>query len=319
MKRSFILSALLWPVFAFSQKTANDGDWKSYYASMANTPEAQYMVRFGDIDNLGFGWPGSFNPFSGRSTPSHEYPWRPRPGDSLGLDMIMIPTSMGTKDNGCGGDGYSGEYDFLKEKYGKTNFEIHFPLSVPKETIIKSAIIQMFVDDFQATVWCAKYEATINGKQAPFLAKAINALNQTGPIGKLISVSVPDDLLGVLKEKEFRILIDDPSTGANDGFAIDFIKILINPVAAKMAKGTIKGTVMNPATGKPMAGAVVMISDAKKATTDANGQFVLTDVTAGLAVLHVTAKGFADQSFTVDVEENKPSVVKLELKTASTK
>ncbi len=43
-------------------------------------PEADLVVRTGDINNLGFGWPAGFDPFSGESTPPHPFPWTPPPG-----------------------------------------------------------------------------------------------------------------------------------------------------------------------------------------------------------------------------------------------
>ena len=52
-----------------AQVTEEDGDWSKKIEILQNTPEAQLMVRTGDIDNLGFGWPANFNPFSGNNTP----------------------------------------------------------------------------------------------------------------------------------------------------------------------------------------------------------------------------------------------------------
>ena len=44
-----------------------------------NGPEADLVVRTGDINNLGFGWPKNYDPFSGNSTYPHPFPWKPRP------------------------------------------------------------------------------------------------------------------------------------------------------------------------------------------------------------------------------------------------
>lgn len=104
MKKSILILAFA-PFACFAQTTANDGDWKSQYVKMQNTPEAEWMVRSGDIDNLNFGWEPGFDPFGGKETPSHAYPWDRNPKDTLGFDMIMLPSSMGKKDEPCGGDG----------------------------------------------------------------------------------------------------------------------------------------------------------------------------------------------------------------------
>jgi hypothetical protein len=59
------------PVFVSGQSTPEDGVWSEKNVVMLNTPETALMARTGDIDNLGFGWPGGFNPFSGNNTPTH--------------------------------------------------------------------------------------------------------------------------------------------------------------------------------------------------------------------------------------------------------
>ncbi|MBI3509569.1 MAG: carboxypeptidase regulatory-like domain-containing protein [Bacteroidetes bacterium] len=315
MKNIILLSAI--PIFlsvnVHSQSTANDGDWKAQYVKMQNTPEAAWMIRYGDIDNLGFGWEKNFDPFSGKETPSHPYPWDRNPKDTIGFDMIMLPSSMGTKDEPCGGDGYSGQYDSIKFKYGKTNFPFHIPMGVPKETKITTATIMMFVDDFQHPVFCSQFEAYVNGRRAPFIEKALNALNQTGPIGKMITLNVPLDFLDSLKSPLLTIYIDDATTGAGDGYAIDFIKILVNPNIAKITRAALQGTVVDQETGKPVAGAVVTLSDGTMTTTNAQGVFQLQKVSPGLAVIEVKAKGYKEDSFTANVIVGEANETRIEL------
>lgn len=79
---------------ATAQTTPTDGDWSFQYVILTNTPEAALMVRVGDIDNLGFGWPAGFDPFSGNSTPVHAFPWAVDPADTPGTDRIMVVTSF---------------------------------------------------------------------------------------------------------------------------------------------------------------------------------------------------------------------------------
>ncbi|TND10270.1 MAG: Uncharacterized protein FD123_518 [Bacteroidetes bacterium] len=299
--------------FAYGQNTPADGNWKSQYVKLQNTGEAQYMIRMGDIDNLGFGWPANFSPFSGRSTPPHNFPWIRNTKDTLGFDMIQLPSSMRSVENACGGDGYSYEYDSTRFKYGRTQFPFHIPVGIPKETVIQSASIQMFVDDFQSPVFCSKFEATLNGRSAPFISNAINALNQTGPIGKLITIKVPADFLDSLKAPVVTLEIDDKTTGANDGFAIDFIKLQINPSALKAAqKGTIRGMVYDPATGKPVADATLTLSDGTQVKTDAKGMYTFSAI-AGLAIITVKANGFPDKSFSADVISGETTEQNLDL------
>ena len=49
-----IMTVIILP-FVHAQITPNDGDWSHRYVIMHNTPQAELMVRTGDIDNLNFG------------------------------------------------------------------------------------------------------------------------------------------------------------------------------------------------------------------------------------------------------------------------
>src|SRR6185369_99740 len=75
---------------------------------------------------------------------------------------------------------------------------------------VSSAILQMFVDDFQAPVWGTAYQATINGVRAPFLEDVLNQLNQTGPIGRLITLQLPGAYLSLVSTGNVTVAIDDP-------------------------------------------------------------------------------------------------------------
>ncbi len=300
--KNLILAIAFCPLLLNAQTTPNDGDWKSQYVKLQNTPEAEWMVRSGDIDNLGFGWEANFDPFSGKETPSHFYPWDRNPKDTLGFDMIMLPSSMGVKSEPCGGDGYSGQYGMMKETYGKTNFAFTIPMNLPVETKITSASIMMFVDDFQKPVFCSNFEAYINGRRAPFIEKALNALNQTGPIGKMITLNVPADFLDSLKSKNLTLYIDDATTGAADGYAVDFIKILVNEKKdIKVGKATLRGGVYDKTSGKAISGATVELSEGATMKTTTKGEYTFPGVTPGLVVVEVTAVGYKSQTVTIDV------------------
>src|SRR5215510_7453678 len=86
---------------------------------------------------------------------------------------------------------------------------------------------RLFVDDFQPSLWGAHFEVTINGRRAAFLESVINGLLQTGPVGNLITVPIPQDFLGEVGTGHLELRIDDNTTGAGDGYAIDFVKLLI--------------------------------------------------------------------------------------------
>jgi len=102
-----LLPFLFLSMVAQSQRsTENDGDWSLQHLVLRNTAEADLMIRVGDIDNLGFGFDADFNPFSGRSTWSHGFPWDVNKTDARGTDRIMIPSSF--KNGMFGSDGYAG-------------------------------------------------------------------------------------------------------------------------------------------------------------------------------------------------------------------
>jgi hypothetical protein len=300
-KFKLLVLVISYSISLFSQTDNNNGVWNERNAFKTNTTEADFMVRLGDIDNLGFGWDENFNPFSGKSTNPHNYPWGWDTTDVMGLDMIMVPSSMGLKDPPCGGEGYSGQRDELMQKYNKTTFPITISLKDIDTSKIKSIIIQMFVDDFQSKAICSKFEAYINSTRAPYIEKILNTIDQTGPIGKLITIVVPKEKIKDYKKGKIELLVDDRTTGAADGFAIDFIKVLINPKVLQY--GNVSGKVINETTGKPIANANVQCG-VQMVKTNAMGQYKLVKVSSGLALISVEVAGKPEQNFTVDVEEN---------------
>ncbi len=302
LKKLFLIALLVlasWlPRQGFGQTTATDGDWLASVVILSNTPEAQLMVRVGDIDNLGFGWPTSFDPFSGNDTPGHGFPWAPKPADYSGTDRIMVVSSF----NGnppAGSDGYSGT---TRPDNNPRPIVLQYPATGIQ---IVNAALQIFVDDFQAPVWGAKYQVTLNGKRYPELEVVINSLVQTGPIGKLITVPVSPSLLPEVASGQIALLFDDPTTGAGDGYAIDFVKLLIN-LKGNLQSGTISGHVSEEGTGRSLAGATVSAFD-QTVQTDANGDYRLANVPAGLAFVTASSPGYQTGSTTTDVRAGQTS------------
>src|SRR5579871_2318693 len=69
-------------------------DWTIQYERTEGGPAADLVVRTGDIDNLGFGWPKNYDPFSGKSTPAHPFPWPPKPGAPDGTDRMLLGSGV---------------------------------------------------------------------------------------------------------------------------------------------------------------------------------------------------------------------------------
>ncbi len=274
--------------------TATDGDWSAKQATLENTPEAGLMVRVGDIDNLGFGWPSSFDPFSGNSTPQHTFPWTVDSADPAGTDRIMVVSSYaGSPPHGA--DGYTS----TTSRPANSVQPITLTYDLGQRTV-SSAALQIFVDDFQTPVWGTAYEVTLNGVRAPFLESVVNSLVQTGPIGKLITVALPSDYLYLVQSGGLVLRFDDSTTGAGDGYAIDFVKLLVN-IGNFTQRGTIQGTVKDGTTLQPLAGVQVSAQGISSTTTDANGQYTLTNVVAGLVTVTATFPDYSTQIQSTDL------------------
>lgn len=280
---------------SFSQKsTKNDGEWSKQFLVLRNTSEAELMIRVGDIDNLGFGWEDDFNPFAGKSTPTHDYPWEVRISDAPGTDRIMVPTSY-NYNAPKGSEGYTN----LTQRPANNPIAIAIPLYELKNIKIDSASLQLFIDDFQAPTMLSKFQCKINGVRFTEAEKMINKIKQDGPIGKLITIRLTTELLQQLKADSLKIFIDDPTTGTGDGFAIDFIKLLINPKT--IYKGKVQGRIVDAVTKEPIPAALASIEDFGTVTTNARGEFIIENVPAGLTIVRGFASGYSSEEKQTDV------------------
>jgi len=302
-----ILFVFLFSLAGQAQITENDGDWSVKDTVMFNTPEARIMIRTGDIDNLKFGWPVGFDPFSGNNTPSHSFPWTPDTSDPAGTDRIMVITSYsGTPP--AGKDGYTNSTS--RPGNAVSPVTLHYKLNT---ILVNSAILQMFVDDFQAPNWKANYQVKFNGIRIPLMETIINSLSQTGPIGKIITARIPDEFLYLVEQDSLQILIDDFTTGAGDGFAIDFAKLLINPDSISQL-ATIKGNVKDYNTGKSLIQVKVTANGVASAFTDSLGNYTIDSVLAGLVTVETFKTGYGSQSKSVSVTTGSTTTVNFSLK-----
>ena len=286
-----------------NRNTPNDGDWDKQYVFLKNTAEAEYVIRVGDIDNLGFGWEEGFIPFSGRSTPPHAFPWEPSEKDAPGTDRIIVPSGF---NNNEGFDGYTTS----TTRPGNLPRPIVLPLSAIKDAVIRTASLQVFIDDFQSPEMKSKFQVKVNGVRFIEMEKLLATINESGPIGRIINVKLNEDLLTKLKGDSLSIYIDDPKTGSGDGFAIDFVKLLINPKPTPY-QGNIQGSVIDAVTNKPIANATVSVNDFGSTTSDANGHYSLQNIPAGLNDVVANAPGYAsnDQNASVVQGETTDEIV----------
>lgn len=287
---------------------ANNGNWAEKKGLQKNyTPEADAMVRIGDIDNFGFGFKTGYDPFSGNSTSVHAYPWTVPSDEPAGLDRIMEISGYNPKKS-SGSDGYTTANGTVTAQSISMNYDL-------AGINVTSAKLQMFVDDFQAGIQAdnpasgyyramdVAYVVTINGVEVTELSSYINQLNQSGPIGKLITFNLPANYIQLVRTGQLVIRIDDPTTAKyGDGYAIDFVKLLINQKNVTNTS-SISGKVTDISTNAALSGAIVTACGFST-VTDNNGNYTLPKLAAGLAIVQATSNGYAPASLTKDLVQN---------------
>jgi outer membrane protein OmpA-like peptidoglycan-associated protein len=164
---------------------------------------------------------------------------------------------------------------------------------------INAVLFQIFIDDFQAPSFHSHFQVSLNGTRIPNLEQALNAIDQTGPIGKLITMNLLPEYFPLLQSRIVKLLIDDPSTHAQDGYAIDFVRVLVNPQRFQYLV-SIAVSVKDLDKDTPIAGATVTAA-LQSAATDASGNCQLSGLPAGLVVATAVAPGFDAKSAAVDV------------------
>lgn len=282
---AIVLMTLPVTLLAAAQSDPDNGDWSSQHVSIRNTSEADLMVRIGDIDNCGFGYPEDYSPFTAEKQTGHPFPWDPDPVDADGTDRVMI----GTGYKGDYMDGYSERWAF--DPVGTTTRPIKMIYDASGISI-KSALLQLLVDDFQAPEWGSQFTVTINGKDAPFVAEILNHVVQTGPTAFIMSADIPESFFKDIASGSLSIHINDATTGKGDGFAIDFVKLLVNYNRSKYIS-TISGFVKN-IQGVPIEGATVRVLGTRNTVkTGANGNFT-AEVIAGLNVFRASKDGYIE-------------------------
>jgi outer membrane protein OmpA-like peptidoglycan-associated protein len=282
--------------------------WKLQAERIVGGREADLVVRTGDINNLGYGWPLHFTPFSGESTPAHPWPCQPRPGAAPGTDRIMLGTGVTENDlKTKSGEGYS------RCSTRPDNLPQAIPIAIGAlPAKVHDVFFQIFVDDFQPTVFHSHFQVTLNGTRIPSFEDTINQLDQTGPIGKLLTLRLLPEYYPILRSGNVNLLFDDPTTGALDGYAVDFARVLVNHHGWRYTV-IIHCNVVDAATQKPIKGASVAAADVS-ATTGADGHASLRDVPAGLVSVGASAVGYDSDVQLVDLPAGQVGTANFQLK-----
>lgn len=308
MRRLLAAAALL--LTAGFAQAADPANWDAVTDRVVDGPEARIVIRTGDIDNLGFGWPAGFTPFSGESTPAHRYPWEPSAADPPGTDRIMLGSAVEPTASGAcktGRDGYTAGTDRAKNQPQEITVELG-DLGTPPTEIL----VQMFIDDFQAPRHASKFQVTLNGERLPLFEQALDKVDQTGPIGKLISIKLFPEQFRLLDSGTAAFFIDDPETGACDGYAVDFVRILIDPKPAAYPVA-LEGTAIDIDTREPIEGAVVQAA-LGAGDTQKDGTFRIEKLPAGLVTAQASHPDYEPDMELADLKTGETGRVAFEMK-----
>ena len=226
-------------------------------------------------------------------------PWEPAETDLPGFDRILLSSKYNPRhDHSCGSDGYTASFN--KDKSKPVTWEL--PLVAAQNMNVQNAWLQIFIDDFQAPTFCSSFQLFINGKHFVEGEKILNAIDQTGPVGKLVSIPLTEDIFPALTGGGNLSILIDEGKGAADGFAIDFARLLINRKRENSCRGTIHGKVLLKGSQTPIPGAAVSTADYNTmVSTDADGAFTIKDIPTGFEVISASAKGYTDGSGTADI------------------
>jgi hypothetical protein len=282
--------ALLAPAAALADGDPDNGDWAEQYVTLRDTGEAELMVRVGSIDKVGFGFREGENPFEAAEQWSHPFPWTAPEDAADGTDRIML----GTAYQGEALDGYARQWAENPAEATTRPIELRYDAS---GITVRNALLQIVIDDFQALHWGSRFTATLNGRSAPFISEVINHVDQTGPVVQVISVEVPSSFLPEVASGSLSLFIDE-ATGLGDGFAIDFVKLLVN-YARTAYVSRVEGLVTDEAN-EPLEGATVRVLGTRNVlVTDTEGRY-RAEVASGLNAFRASHDGYVEAyTFTV--------------------
>lgn len=293
---------------AVAQDAIDTTGWDQQTWRAEDTADARIDIRTGDIDNLGFGWDDGFTPFSGKSTRPHGYPWEPGPDDAPGTDRIMVGSAYDpAAECPTGSDGYTAGTERAATTPQEITLELG-DLGAPPTAVL----VQMFIDDFQAPRWGTKFHVTLNGERLTLFEQALTKIDQTGPIGKLVSIKLFPEQFRLLEGGKAVFLIDDPESGACDGYAIDFVRILIDPKPAAFPVA-LEGDAVDIETRAPIEGAVVQAA-LGAGDTASDGTFRIEGLPAGLVTAQASHPDYEPDMEIADLQVGETGRVHFEMK-----
>ncbi len=274
-----------------SQVSRRDRLERQEWVHSMGGPEAEVVARVGDIDNLGFGWPSIYGPFLGRFS-SHAWPWVSRADDVEGTDQIVIPSSY-DPDRAVVADEYSPHAEGVARA---------LKLQWSANTEIREAWLQIQLDDIDAYRYSTQIEARLDGKRLRALTAVLRALDLAGGRRGLVTSRIPARLPSSLSDGEAIVEIDDPESGIGDAFAIDFVRILLNPTA-EGPRGNLEIHALDDDTGELLEGVQIRANvTLARGTSGPDGMLTFGDLPTGLVLLEASLPGYNDEIQIVEVD-----------------
>lgn len=279
--------------------TPQDGAWEKGRVEIRDTAEADVVVRLGDIDNFGFGWPIGFSPMRGARGRARSPVLRANEEDFGGTDIGLI------------GTGAVESVRSRNDPEAESRLAVASPFTLtftPPLTKITGALVQMHITGFQSAVSGSRFVVRVNGELASGLAEILNHVTIAPGDAGVVSYHLPESLLASLEEGWCVIEIDDPTSGVVAEFAVDFIRLLLNP-RSLANRGGIRGKIVHRARG-PLAGILVTVQG-RDYTTDAGGWFTAEALAAGRTVVIVSHPTFGTTVRECDILSGRTSTMTL--------
>jgi len=257
--------------------TENDGDWAEQHIEIVNTEEAELIVRAGDIDNMNAGWRIAYDPFSGERSRELPSKWEVAELDVAGTDRVMV---VGGPRQG----------DVFASSLAPEEFFVEGVMSrfVPPPEI-RSVHLQMFVSGIEQKKSATDFRFFIDGEEAEEISAQLRTVGVEDGEGALLTFRVPFRFNTAFESGEVNLELNADQPMRSNGFAIDFVKILINKTGFQRT-GEIEGTVMDKARKRLVKGAMVS-AQGIEVKTDAQGAYRLKGVAAGQVVVKVAMDG----------------------------
>jgi len=283
-------------------------DLQYYYST--EQEDADIKIRVGDIDNFGFGYPDDFDLFCAKTTEKHPWPIAKNLDSYVGTDQTMVSSSFKYPEKGKKMEGNDG-YTLYSRR--PTNLPKPIVIEYPKPTIeIKNVILQLMVDDFQSPAIKSLFQFHINGKRLSYIEDIINSINQSGPVAKLLQIGILKEDLHLFKEGKVNILIDDPTTGAGDGYALDFVSILINVhlEKSKISLCEVKGKVTDQ-KGTPLTDALISVNGIASGVTNAEGNYTIDRVPCGVMFVKGSKEKHSSETVVTELYPNEEKKINI--------